>query len=211
MSDRMPRAGKCPHTLPYEECDECRTPSELAEPAGSAVKYNPAQCLREEVNRFKATNRFTPMLVTGFYIQAAVVLNEHEEMRRALQVIACDAAAVRDEWLATQPDGIRSIIANIRRQSAGALRMVSPLVSLPTMSEQTTQWQRLLTDTLKPKSAERIVSSAWVGCAGSGKPSVISELCGRVMCPVCTKYVHVEAGQKTPRHKESSGHRKFRY
>jgi hypothetical protein len=30
------------------------------------------------------------------------------------------------------------------------------------MSEETTNWQRLLTDTLKPKGSERIVSSAWL-------------------------------------------------
>jgi hypothetical protein len=47
---------------------------------GSGDGYNPAQCLREEVVRFKATNRFTPMEVTGFYIQAAVVLDEHKFM-----------------------------------------------------------------------------------------------------------------------------------
>jgi hypothetical protein len=43
--------------------------------------------LREEVERFKATNRFTPMDVTGFYIQAAVVLHEHRDMVKALRII----------------------------------------------------------------------------------------------------------------------------
>lgn len=37
--------------------------------------YNPVECLQEEVDRFKQTNTFNPMQVTGFYIQAAVVLN----------------------------------------------------------------------------------------------------------------------------------------
>lgn len=36
MSERIPRTGKCPHALPYEECDECRSPSSLSEPTGSA-------------------------------------------------------------------------------------------------------------------------------------------------------------------------------
>ena len=54
---------------------------------GSASDYNPAQCLRAEVARFKATNRFTPMDVTGFYIQAAVVLDEHRRMVEALKEI----------------------------------------------------------------------------------------------------------------------------
>ena len=30
-------------------------------------------------------------------------------------MIAADAAAIRDEWLETQPDGIRLVITNIRR------------------------------------------------------------------------------------------------
>jgi ribosomal protein S7 len=57
-------------------------------PAGSASDYNPAQCLRAEVERFKATNRFTPMDVTGFYIQAAVVLDEHRRMVEALRQLS---------------------------------------------------------------------------------------------------------------------------
>jgi ribosomal protein S7 len=52
----------------------------------SASDSNPAQCLRAEVERFKATNRFTPMDVTGFYIQAAVVLDEHRRMVEALKL-----------------------------------------------------------------------------------------------------------------------------
>ena len=59
----------------------------LAAPSGSASDYNPAECLRKEVERFKATNRFTPMDVTGFYIQAAVVLDEHRRMVEALREI----------------------------------------------------------------------------------------------------------------------------
>ena len=45
--------------------------------------YDPVECLREEVNRFKATNTFTPLLVTGFYVQAGCVLNEIDGWRKA--------------------------------------------------------------------------------------------------------------------------------
>ena len=51
------------------------------------ANISPAQCLRAEVNRFKATNCFTAMDVTGFYIQAAVVLDEHDRMVEALKEI----------------------------------------------------------------------------------------------------------------------------
>lgn len=54
-------------------------------PLCSAISdYNPVQCLQEEVRRFKATNRFTPMDVTGFYIQAAVVLDYVRELEESL-------------------------------------------------------------------------------------------------------------------------------
>lgn len=56
-----------------------------------SIEYIPAQCLREEVERFKATNTFTPMDVTGFYLQAAVVLNEHRDMMDALKFISINA------------------------------------------------------------------------------------------------------------------------
>jgi hypothetical protein len=66
---------------------ESETPAAVAGAArGSASDYNPAQCLLAEVERFKATNRFTPMDVTGFYIQAAVVLDEHRRMVEALKL-----------------------------------------------------------------------------------------------------------------------------
>ena len=67
--------------------EESRKQAGLASTTGSASDYNPAQCLRAEVERFKATNTFTPMEVTGFYIQAAVVLHEHRRMVEALKEI----------------------------------------------------------------------------------------------------------------------------
>ena len=72
--------------MKHDNLNAERTPGSL-HPDGSASDYNPAQCLRAEVERFKATNRFTPMEVTGFYIQAAVVLDEHRRMVEALKEI----------------------------------------------------------------------------------------------------------------------------
>ena len=69
------------------EADNGQRQPGLAPATCSASDYNPAQCLRAEVERFKATNRFTPMDVTGFYIQAAVVLDEHRRMVEALHEI----------------------------------------------------------------------------------------------------------------------------
>jgi hypothetical protein len=77
---------RCEHGMPVgtdEACPYCPEPISLAAMPGSASDYNPSKCLREEVERFKSTNRFTPMDVTGFYIQAAVVLDEHRRMVEA--------------------------------------------------------------------------------------------------------------------------------
>lgn len=43
--------------------------------------YDPVKSLRTEVERFKSTNQFSPMLVTHFYAQAACVLTELERTR----------------------------------------------------------------------------------------------------------------------------------
>jgi hypothetical protein len=40
--------------------------------------YDPIECLRQEVKRFKDTNQFSPLLVTNFYVQATVVLNRYD-------------------------------------------------------------------------------------------------------------------------------------
>ena len=47
--------------------------------------------------------------------EVVVPVNAALEFERRLSVIAADAAAIRDEWLETQPDGIRLVITNIRR------------------------------------------------------------------------------------------------
>jgi hypothetical protein len=81
--------------------------------------YDPVKCLQEEVDRFKKTNTFTPMEVTGFYIQAAVVLDElarereltarlkHNlhisdmrcrELRAALELFKCETCNDTGDW-----------------------------------------------------------------------------------------------------------------
>lgn len=52
---------------------------------GPADHYDPIKCLCEEVERFKATNRFSPMTVTNFYAQAAVVLTYTQELEEELK------------------------------------------------------------------------------------------------------------------------------
>jgi len=49
--------------------------------------------------------------------EIVVPISAAMELERRLLVIASDAACVNDEWLAQQQDGIRSIIANIRRHA----------------------------------------------------------------------------------------------
>jgi hypothetical protein len=49
--------------------------------------YDPVECLRAEVKRFKETNVFTPMLVTGFYLHAAVVLDQLEEAKQEIAIL----------------------------------------------------------------------------------------------------------------------------
>lgn len=44
--------------------------------------YDPLECLEAEVKRFRETNTFTPLYVTGFYIQAGCVISEIRELRK---------------------------------------------------------------------------------------------------------------------------------
>lgn len=44
--------------------------------------YDPLNSLESEVERFMQTNLFTPMEVTGFYIQARCVISELRELRK---------------------------------------------------------------------------------------------------------------------------------
>lgn len=101
---KCPKCGCEWETLDAPNCPRC---SSFAAPPGSAA-YVAADCLREEVRRFKQTNRFTPMEVTGFYLQAAVVLDEHEVMMRALREIldyGCDGNIAAIARLALPPNG----------------------------------------------------------------------------------------------------------
>lgn len=43
------------------------------------LHYDAVEALEAEVKRFKATNRFTPMEVTNFYVQAGLVLRSLED------------------------------------------------------------------------------------------------------------------------------------
>jgi hypothetical protein len=55
-------------------------------------QYDPLYCLEREGNRFLETNTFTPMDVTGFYIQAMCVISEAQRLReenKALRDIIC--------------------------------------------------------------------------------------------------------------------------
>lgn len=55
----------------------------LSVATGSASgKYDPLDSLEKEVERFMQTNLFTPMEVTGFYIQARCVISELKQARK---------------------------------------------------------------------------------------------------------------------------------
>lgn len=41
--------------------------------------------------------------------------DEINQLEHRIKVIAADVAAIRDEWLESQPQGIRDVIANVRR------------------------------------------------------------------------------------------------
>ena len=54
----------------------------LAVATSSAEPYDPLNSLDREVERFMRTNLFTPMEVTGFYIQARCVISELRQLRQ---------------------------------------------------------------------------------------------------------------------------------
>ena len=56
-------------------------------------QYCPIKSLREEVERFKATNQFSPVLVTNFYAQAACVLTYVAELEEELKRMIARATA----------------------------------------------------------------------------------------------------------------------
>ena len=63
------------------EAETVRAP-ELGVATGSAEPYDPLVSLDREVERFMRTNLFTPMEVTGFYIQARCVISELRQLRQ---------------------------------------------------------------------------------------------------------------------------------
>lgn len=92
----------------------------LAGRTGSADDYNPVASLQEEVNRFKATNRFSPMLVTHFYIQAACVLDYVRHLEETVdRLIRCGDYVCAHRFGERDPVGTRIIaVADL----AGAVR-----------------------------------------------------------------------------------------
>ena len=64
-----------------------KQPETVAVGSGRLVlpPYDPLESLSTEVERFKATNAFTPMLVTNFYAQAACVVSELRDVRKELE------------------------------------------------------------------------------------------------------------------------------
>ena len=48
-------------------------------------QYDPVESLQKEVIRFQNTNRFNPMEVTNFYVQAACVLIELNRSRQEVE------------------------------------------------------------------------------------------------------------------------------
>lgn len=88
--------------------------------------YNPVQSLREEVERFKATNKFSPMLVTNFYAQAAVVLTYTAELEEELrQMIARAEYVCAHKYGERTPVGTRIIaISDLQGQINHAKRVI---------------------------------------------------------------------------------------
>ena len=51
------------------------------------------------------------------FVQLKLHSFDVDQMADSLAIIAADAASVSDDWLKTQPDGIRRIIENIRKHA----------------------------------------------------------------------------------------------
>lgn len=75
----------------------------LSVATGSASgKYDPLDSLEKEVERFMRTNLFTPMEVTGFYIQARCVISELKEARKEneyLRKVRDRQSAIIQKWI----------------------------------------------------------------------------------------------------------------
>jgi hypothetical protein len=72
-----------------------------------AGDYDPIEVLRTEVKRFKSTNRFNPMEVTGFYVQADIVLGYVDTLERdnatlTAQLEEARRDSARLDWLEAQ-------------------------------------------------------------------------------------------------------------
>ncbi len=93
---------------------------------GPSDHYDPVKCLREEVERFKATNRFSPLLVTNFYAQAAVVLTYTQELEEELKRLMARAEYVcAHKYGERDPVGTRIIaVSDLRGEIEHAKRVI---------------------------------------------------------------------------------------
>ncbi len=74
------------------------------------IDYDPVQSLREEVERFKSSNKFSPLMVTHFYAQAACVLSYVKELEDALSSLSDRAQYVcAHRYGAQDPVGTRIV------------------------------------------------------------------------------------------------------
>lgn len=88
--------------------------------------YDPIKSLREEVERFKTTNRFSPMTVTNFYVQAAVVLTYTQELEEELKRMMARAEYVcAHKYGESDPVGTRIIaVSDLRGEIEHAKRVI---------------------------------------------------------------------------------------
>jgi hypothetical protein len=78
-----------------------------------AGDYDPIEVLRTEVKRFKSTNRFNPMEVTGFYVQADIVLGYVDTLERDNATLAAQLEeARRDSARLDLLNGSRSVVTS---------------------------------------------------------------------------------------------------
>ncbi len=101
------------HADPQAMIQETTSPA-LHAAAGSRLPATP-ESNRWQFHRDNGYAREHVMVVPAVFAQR--MEQERDEARNRLSVIAADAAAIRDRWLEAQPEGIRRVIANIRRHA----------------------------------------------------------------------------------------------
>lgn len=81
--------------------------------------YDPVECLRKEVERFKATNTFTPMEVTNFYVQAGLVLAERDRLVEQVR-----QADIKRAWLESEYNRMGRALNAGHQAYSQALRVI---------------------------------------------------------------------------------------